>query len=114
MNKISESSKFHSLTAFFLSFCFLVSGLSISAYLLFNGLKFTIRDNPYRSVLHITMPFFSYHFGEIDEKPFPYMLTIVLVSAVIGALWVTFVAPKYTRFIRRQILAIPWISVIIT
>jgi hypothetical protein len=114
MNKVSKSSKFHSMTTFFLSFGFLVIALSISAYVLFSGVKLTIKDNPYRSVLHITEPFFGYHFREIDEKPFPYLLTIVLVSAVIGALWVTFIAPKHTRHIERQILAIPWICVITT
>jgi len=114
MKKSSESPRFHSLTTFFLSFLFLVSGLGVSAYLLFNGVKFMVRDNPYRSVLHITMPFFGYHFGEIDEKPFPYLLTIVLISAIIGALWITFIAPKFTRYIKRQILVVPWVCVIIT
>ena len=114
MNKISESSKFHSLTTFLLSFLFLVSGLGISAYLLFSGVKFMINDNPYRSVLHITMPFYGYHFGEIDEKPFLYLLSIVLISAIIGAFWITFIAPRFTRYIKRQILVIPWICVIIT
>jgi len=67
-----------------------------------------------RTVLHIDWGYYGYDFWQIDENPFPYLLSIVLVSAIIGALWITFVVPKHTQHFVFQILAIPWISLVIT
>ena len=114
MKNNSEIPRSRSLKIFLLSFCFLAIGLGIAAFLLFNGVKLMIGDNPYRTVLHINMFFRGYRFKEIDQQPFPYLLTIVLVSSIIGSLWTTFIAPKYTQHLTAQILVVPWISVIIT
>jgi hypothetical protein len=120
MNKNSKSSKFHSLATFPSSFCFLSIGLSISAFLLFSGVKLMIANYAIAdvlnisTVLHIDWGYYGYDFWQIDEDPFPYLLSIVLVSAIIGALWVTFVTPKYPQHFWSQILTIPWISLVIT
>ncbi|MBI5352026.1 MAG: hypothetical protein HZB50_05260 [Chloroflexi bacterium] len=119
MNKISQSAKFHSITTFFLSFGFLVIGLGVSASLLFSGVKLMIENHAIadvlniRTVLHINMGYRGYDFLEIDKQPFPYLLTIVLVSSITGALWTTVVAPKYVQHFKSQILVLPWISVIL-
>jgi hypothetical protein len=106
--------KSHSLIFLFKSFCFLAVGLGVSAVLLFYGVRLMIGDNPYRAVVHINMFIRGYELREIDKQPLPYLLAIVLVSSVIGALWMTFIAPKYARYLQAQILVLPWISVIIT
>jgi hypothetical protein len=106
--------KSHYLIFLFKSFCFFVVGLGASAFLLFYGVRLMIGDNPYRAVVHINMFVRGYELREIDKQPFPYLLTIVLVSSIIGALWMTFIAPKYTQYFKAQILVLPWISVILT
>ncbi len=114
MEKNSNLPKFHSLITFFWSFCFLAVGLGITAFLLFNGVKLMNGDNPYRTVLHINMGFRGYDFREIDRQPFPYLLTMVLISSIIGALWTTFLTPKPIKSFVAQILVIPWVSLIVT
>ena len=120
MSISSNLPKNHSLFNFLKSFCFLAIGLGISAYLFFNGVKLMAGNNTIadvlniRSVLHINLGARGHDFWEIDERPFPYLLTIVLVSSVIGSLWAAFVAPKYTRHFISQILVLPWISIFIT
>ena len=112
MKNDSNLLKYHSLTTFFLSFCFLTIGLGVAAFLLFNGVKIINGDNPYRTVLHINMGFRSYNLREIDQQPFPYLLTMVLVSSIISALWTAFWIPKRTKRLNVQILVVPWISLI--
>ncbi len=120
MEKNSDPSKNHSLKTFFWSFWFLAIGLGIAAFLLFYGIKLMIENNiirdalNIRTVLHINLGARGHAFGEIDEYPFPYLLTIVLVSSIIGGLWTAYVASKYTQHIILQILVLPWISVIVT
>ena len=120
MNKNSKTSKFHAVTTFLSSFCFLAIGLSISAALLFSGIKLMIANYAIadvlniRTVLHIDWGYYGYDFWQIDENPYPYLLSIVLVSAIFGALWITFITPKSTRHFIYHILAIPWISLVIT
>jgi hypothetical protein len=114
MEKNSDQPNHHYLKTLFLSFCFIAVGLGIASSLLFNGVKLMIGDNPYRAVLHINMGFRGYDFREVDNQPFLYLLTITLVSSIIGALWVTFLAPKYKKNYLAQILVIPWISLIVT
>ena len=120
MEKNSDPSKYHFLTTFFWSFWFLAVGLGIATFLLFNGIKLMIGNNAIqdalniRTVLHINMGFRGHDFWEIDEQPFPYLLTIVLVSSLIGSLWTARVTSKHTQHFMLQILVLPWISVIIT
>jgi len=113
MEKNSDQPKSHSLKTLFLSFCFLAVGLGIAAFLLFNGVKLMNGDNPYRTVLHINMGFRGYDFREFDKQPFLYLLTITLVSSIIGAFWVTFLVPKYKKNFLAHILVIPWISLVV-
>ncbi len=114
MKNNSDLPKYHSLITFFSSFCFLTIGLGVAAFLLFNGVKLMNGNNPYRTVLHINMGFRGYNFREVDQQPFLYLLAIVLVSSIIGALWTTFFAPKYIQHLKSQILVLPWISIIVT
>jgi hypothetical protein len=99
---------------FIKSFCFLGFGLSIAAFLLFNGTKLIIGDNPYRTVIKLSMLYKTIRFREIDLHPLPYLLSIVLISSIAGALWTAFIAPEHGKYIKLQILSLPWICVIIT
>jgi hypothetical protein len=114
MNHKLDSPLNHYWITLLKSFCFLAVGLSISAFLLFYGVKLMNENNPYRAVIHINMLFSIYNFKEIDRQPLPYLITMVFISSIIGAIWTTFVAPKYTRHVKVQVLAVPWISLIVT
>jgi hypothetical protein len=110
----SSPRKINQITVFLKSFCFLAMGLGIASFLLFNGVKLINGDNPYNSVLHINMFFKWHNFREIDKQPFPYLLTIVLISSVIGGIWTAIIIPKIKLRSKYQILIVPWISLIIT
>jgi hypothetical protein len=114
MEKNSKQPKSHSIKTLVFSFFFLAIGLGIASFILFNGVKLMNGDNPYRTVLHINMGFRGYNFRAIDEQPSLYLLTITLISSIIGALWVTFLVPKYKKGFLAQILIIPWISLVVT
>jgi hypothetical protein len=102
------------MVTFIKSFCFLIITLGLAAFLIFNLATLIVGDNPYRSVVHISMPFTWYNFRELDSDPLPYLATIVTISSIIGALWVAFIIPKYPKHIFWQVLVIPWLSVVLT
>jgi hypothetical protein len=49
----------------------------------------------------------------LDEHPIPYLLTIAFIFAVVGALWLMFIMPRFTRFRFLQIMLLPWITLLV-
>jgi hypothetical protein len=49
----------------------------------------------------------------LAEYPVPYLLTMAFVFAVVSALWLMLVMPRFTRFRFLQIMLLPWIALIV-
>jgi hypothetical protein len=115
MNALSDiTSKSHWLI-FIRSFCFLFITTDTAAFLLYFGVGFLLIGK----VIDFSPVFITdgYHGGslqEITEHPFTFLLTISCIFSLLGAFWLTAVAPKYGRFHSLQILIVPWIALIIT
>ncbi len=105
--------RLHILAAFLASFCFLTLSVGIAAWSLIALVRWIYRDNPYRAVVHVFYGFGSYNLRQIDADPFAYLLAIVLVSSLVGAVWTVLFAPKTRRQLIAQVLIVPWISLVI-
>ena len=99
------------------TFSFLLPTLLVASFTLFyfvlyvfRGIIFGLDDAP----IWLMFPFRGINFYYILETPTIYLSSIALVSALIGALWVGFVIPKFPKLIWLQILIVPWIAVILT
>lgn len=92
---------------------FLCLTLGIAASVLFFGVRYLYRDIPYKTVFRL-FGFKGMNFIGVDSEPTLYLLSIVLISSFLGAIWITFIAPIYSGRVRLHILLLPWISVIIT
>jgi hypothetical protein len=99
---------------FLKSFCFLFASTSVAAFLLFYGTKLMMGNNPHHSPILITDGYHGYYLWEISEHPFAFLLTIAFFTSVLGTLWITKLAPKYTHYHGLQLLIIPWIALILT
>ena len=99
---------------FIQAFLFLTTALGIAASILFFGVRTLFRDNPYRSVFRLSMGFRGINFSGADSEPALYILSIVLISSLLGAIWITLIAPKFSNRVRSHIFLLPWISLIIT
>jgi len=105
------------LLVFVKSFSFLLPTLLVASFALFyfvlyvfRGVIFGLDDSP----IWLMFPFRGINFYYILETPTIYLSSIAFVSALMGALWVGFVIPKFPRLIWLQILIVPWIAVILT
>lgn len=102
---------------FIKSFGFLCVTLLLSAFtlfyfvlLIFRGVVFGLNDSP----IWFTFIYRGVNFREIIETPSIYLLSISFVSALVGAFWIAFVLPRFSRFAFIQILILPWLAVILT
>jgi len=76
----------------------------------FRGVMFRLDEAP----IWLIYPFKHINFSYILETPEIYLSSIAVVSALIGALWTSFIIPKFPRLLWLQILVVPWIAVILT
>jgi hypothetical protein len=104
-------------TLFLKSFGFLLPTLLVASFalfycvlILFGGIVFGLNDSP----IWLMLGFRGVNFREIIEAPNIYLSSISLVSSLVGASWIAFVAPRFSRFTFLQILIVPWIAVILT
>ena len=105
--------KKQNLRKFSLSFFFLLVSLAVAAYLILQFVWYLNRDKPYLATLCVNSGFVGYCFSKFDEHPLPYLLSIVLVSSLFGALWLVFWVSRYREGLIFQILSVPWISVVV-
>jgi len=104
----------HHWVTFIKSLCFLFITTSISAFPIYFGVSL-ITNNPYiKSPVFITDGYHSSSLQAITEHPFPFLLSISFFLSFLGALWIVIVAPKFKRLHVLQLLALPWIAVIVT
>jgi hypothetical protein len=94
------------------SFSFLLVTTSIAAFLLFFGVDWLQGNHAYHSPVFVTNFCQGYYLSEIREHPFAFLLSISLVSSILGAAWISVVVPKTRRFHALHALVIPWIAVI--
>ncbi len=83
---------------------------SAAAFLLYFGMKALNGRSP----IAVFIPFAQvqaapYH----DLYPIPYLLAIALVFAVVSALWLMLITPRFTRFRLLQIILLPWIALML-
>jgi hypothetical protein len=79
-----------------------------AAVLLYFGLRALSGRSP------ITVFVLFAHFTPYqDFYPIPYLLAITLIFAVVGALWLTFIMPRFTRLRFGQIMLLPWIALLL-
>jgi len=101
--------------SFFKPFLFLFITTSIAAFVLYFGVGLLIAGMAIGfSPVFVTDGHDAGQFNEITEYPFTFLLTISCIFSLIGAFWLTAIAPKYGRFQFLQILIVPWIALIIT
>lgn len=86
---------------------FIVS--SIAAFSLYFGLRGLLNQLP----VIIWVPFAHLTFYH-DQHPVPYLLSISLIFALIGALWLTVIAPKFSKYHRLQMALLPILTVLLT
>jgi hypothetical protein len=105
------------LVVFIKSFSFLCPTLLVASFALFyfvlnvfRGVIFGLDEAP----IWLTFIFRGINFYYILETPTIYLLSIALVSALVGAFWIGFVIPKFPKLIWLQIIIVPWIAVILT
>jgi hypothetical protein len=96
------------------SFGFLFVTTSIAAFLLFYIVDLMNGDTPYHSPVVVYDGYHGYYLWEIAEHPFPFLVAISFFLSLSGAFWVTIIAPKHGHNLNWQILAIPWVALILT
>jgi len=109
-----SSTQNNRIVTFTKSLGFLFTTTGIAAFFLFFGIDSIDGNLPYNSPVVIFGGFYSYNMTEIRENPFPYLLSISFVFSLLSAYWITFIAPKHKRYLNLQILAIPWVAVILS
>jgi glycerol-3-phosphate acyltransferase PlsY len=110
--KEQYATKGEEFSKFLRLFLYYIIGLGITAFLLFYCIK--LLKHPHRTVFQISFLYIGYDIREIDNQPIPYLLSIIFISSVIGAVWSTFFDPKSIKRLILQILSVPWVSVILT
>jgi hypothetical protein len=86
---------------------FIVS--NIAAFSLYFGLRALLNQPP----VIIWVPFAHLTFYH-DQHPVLYLLSISLIFALIGALWLTVIAPKFSRLHQFQMALLPILTVLVT
>jgi hypothetical protein len=81
---------------------------SAVAFLLYFGMKALSGRSPIIVMIPFR-PIIPYY----DRHPVPYLLVIAFIFAVVSALWLTFILPRFTRFRFLQIVALPWIALML-
>jgi len=96
----------------FLFLALLIASIALFYFVLtvFRGVIFGLQDAP----IWVMVPFRGVNFREIIETPLAYLSSISLVSALVGAIWTSFVAPRFSRRIPLQVLIVPWVAVLLT
>ncbi|CAG0929362.1 hypothetical protein TFLX_01279 [Thermoflexales bacterium] len=79
-----------------------------TAFLLYFGMKALNGRTPI-AIYVLFVHFAPYH----ELYPIPYLLIIVLVFAIVGALWLIFIALRFIRFRFLQIIVLPWMAVLL-
>jgi len=114
MNIKSELAYSHYWPVFLKSLGFLFVTTSIAAFLLYFGVSLISKWGLDFSPVLITDGYHVGHLQEIAEHPFSFLLTISFITSLLGAFWIVIIAPRYTRFHILQLLALPWIALILT
>lgn len=102
---------------FMKSFCFLFPSLAAATFIVFYIVfyfffsDFEIRR--FDSPINYMGLFYSYDFHEIYKYPSPYLGSLALVSAFIGAAWTAFLAPDVPKFKTLQLFLLPWMAVFV-
>ena len=93
---------------------FLFLAASLCAFALFFGLRALNHNGPHEAPVLVTD---GYHLGclwLIAVHPFPFLLSISLVLALAGALWITKLRPKTQPGLVLGAFLVPWIALLIT
>ncbi len=98
---------------FLWSFLFLFITSSIAAFLVYYGIKLLKIGNNYDAPIRISDGYHGGYLSLVSEHPFPFLISISLILAISGTIWVVSILPKFQRFQFFQTLLIPWISLII-
>jgi len=102
-------------TSFALPFSFLFATTSLAAFILVFGLKLIImKEYPSFAPVNVFIGIKIRPVREIIENPFPYLLSISFFLSLLGALWISLIAPKLRKFHKLQAFAIPWIAMFLT
>lgn len=104
---------------FLKSIGFLFVTLTVAAFLLFYGVQFVFGraifgDSAYSSPIQVSFISWGYHLWEVKESPVIYLSTISFISSLVGAVWLAVIIPNYKRHSLLQLLAVPWVAVILT
>lgn len=100
---------------FFRPFFFLFTTTSVAAFILYFGVGQLLSGKLIGfSPVIITDGHSAGQLEEITNHPFTFLLTISCVFSILGAFWLTNIAPKYKRLHTLQILIVPWIALLIT
>ncbi len=101
------------LAPFARSFLFLFATTSVSAFALYFGVKYLQGPDQYFAPIFVFDGWHGSDLSTIAEHPFPFLLSISFLLALLAAAWIAIIAPKTKRYQGLQALLIPWITVIL-
>jgi hypothetical protein len=96
------------------AFLYIFITLGFSSIVLFHLVKLCHEKFLRGSVIRYRWFYIIFRFDPIDEHPYLFLLCIVLISSIVGAIWLVFSRPLSKRKLPFRILTIPWISLLIT